>query len=58
MSDNLRSKSKYDNLSKAMRALSLSLSSPITEARDLSGIIKDFEIVYELGWKSLKSVCD
>lgn len=31
-----------------------SLSTPVTEPRDLSGIIKDFEMVYELSWKVLK----
>ena len=42
------------NLNKALQALKGSLADPVTEPRDLSGIIKDFEIVYELSWKTLK----
>lgn len=42
------------NFSKALGALRISLASPVTEPRDLSGIIKDFEICYELSWKTLK----
>lgn len=45
---------KKENLAKAVKALELSLGAPITEARDISGIIKDFEIAYELSWKLLK----
>lgn len=45
---------KLDNLRRALTALNTSLITPVTEARDLSGIIKDFEIAYELGWKALK----
>ena len=48
--------SSFDNFCKALRNLERSLSTPITEPRDLSGIIKDFEMVYELSWKVLKKV--
>lgn len=48
------SSSSFTNLQKAFRNLERSLSSPVTEPRDLSGIIKDFEMVYELSWKVLK----
>src|SRR5262249_41103683 len=43
-----------ENFTRAMAALQRSVSTPIAEPRDLSGIIKDFEIAYELGWKCLK----
>src|ERR1035437_3146813 len=46
---------KMANYSKALKALVRSSSAPITEPRDLSGIIKDFEITYELSWKTLKA---
>ena len=42
------------NLRKALSALETAVATPITEQRDLSGIVKDFEIVYELSWKALK----
>ncbi len=45
---------KLDNFRRALAALEVSLASPVTEARDLSGIVKDFELSYELGWKALK----
>lgn len=44
------------NFSRALANLRRSLSAPITEPRDLSGIIKDFEMTYELSWKVLKKV--
>ena len=44
----------FTNLEKAFSNLQRSLGTPITEPRDLSGIIKDFEMVYELSWKVLK----
>ena len=50
-----RSGQKALNFSKALRALERSVASPVTEPRDLSGIVKDFEIAYELSWKSLKA---
>jgi len=43
------------NFSRALRALEMSIALPVTTPRDLSGIIKDFEIAYELSWKSLKA---
>lgn len=42
------------NFSRALANLGRSLSAPVTEPRDLSGIIKDFEMAYELSWKVLK----
>lgn len=44
------------NLAKVVSNLDVSLSSPITEQRDLSGIIKDFELAYELSWKVLRTL--
>lgn len=45
-----------ENFKKAFSNLKQSLATPITEPRDLSGIIKDFEMTYELSWKSLKKL--
>jgi len=42
------------NYEKAFAALNKAQASPVTEERDLGGIIKAFEIVYELAWKALK----
>lgn len=46
--------SSFTNLEKSYRNLERSIGAPVTEPRDLSGIIKDFEMVYELSWKVLK----
>lgn len=43
-----------ENFHRALENLRRSLASPITEPRDLSGIIKDFEMAYELSWKVMK----
>lgn len=45
---------KRQNLVRAFDALQRSLSTPIEDERDLAGIIKSFEIVYELSWTMLK----
>lgn len=45
---------KLENFEKVLQALKRSASTPILEPRDLSGIIKDFELAYELAWKTLK----
>lgn len=50
-----RFEQKLRNFEKALNALEKSLATPVKEPRDLSGIVKDFEIVYELGWKALKT---
>jgi nucleotidyltransferase substrate binding protein (TIGR01987 family) len=42
------------NFKRAFANLERSLAHPITEPRDQSGIIKDFEMTYELSWKALK----
>jgi nucleotidyltransferase substrate binding protein (TIGR01987 family) len=44
------------NFRRALANLRRSLQAPVTEPRDLSGIIKDFEMTYELSWKSLKKM--
>ncbi len=48
--------SKRENFEKAFAALQKSISLPIENERDLAGIIKGFEIVYELSWTILKEV--
>jgi nucleotidyltransferase substrate binding protein (TIGR01987 family) len=52
--DTDRFQTALQNLKKAFSALEVSAKTPIQEPRDLSGIIKDFEITYELSWKCLK----
>ncbi len=55
--DNVRKKNledSFDNLTSAMESFEKCLKEPIHEDRDLAGIIKNFEFVYELTWKSLK----
>jgi nucleotidyltransferase substrate binding protein (TIGR01987 family) len=37
-----------------VQSLEKALASPVTEERDLAGIIKSFEFCYELSWTSLK----
>ena len=44
------------NYRRALAALTRSLVAPITEERDLGVIIKAFEIVFKLAWKSLKRI--
>lgn len=43
-----------ENFRSWLKTLQLSVAAPIKEPRDLSGIIKDFEMAYELSWKCLK----
>jgi nucleotidyltransferase substrate binding protein (TIGR01987 family) len=45
---------KFENLKKAYKSLDTAQSTPIVDARDIGGIIKAFEIVYELSWRLLK----
>lgn len=49
-----RTSKTIEHFKKALDALGKSTELPITEPRDLSGIIKDFELVYEIAWKALK----
>ena len=46
---------KLGNFEPAVAALSVSVATPVAEPRDVSGIIKDFELAYELSWKTLKA---
>jgi len=46
------------NFRRALAALDRSVAAPVTEPRDLSGIVKDFELLYELSWKTLKKVLE
>jgi nucleotidyltransferase substrate binding protein (TIGR01987 family) len=43
-----------ENFKRALTSLEVSVASPVLEPRDLSGILKNFEMAYELAWKSLK----
>lgn len=49
-----RFRTSFANLKKAFLSLSRSISTPVSEPRDRSGIIKDFELTYELTWNCLK----
>ncbi len=51
-----KTSSSWQNFCRALLALERSIALPIREARDLSGVIKDFELVYELSWKVLKKL--
>ncbi len=42
------------NFRRALANLEMSVALPVKEPRDMSGIIKDFEMAYELSWKVLK----
>jgi nucleotidyltransferase substrate binding protein (TIGR01987 family) len=55
-SKNLSQTSSFINYRRALANLERSLATPITEPRDQSGIIKDFEMTYELSWKVLKKI--
>ena len=44
------------NFSRTVENLELSVATPVREKRDLSGIIKDFELAYELAWKQLRTL--
>lgn len=48
--------SSAKNFSRSLANLERSVATPVTEPRDLSGILKDFEMVYELSWKLLKKL--
>ncbi len=49
-----KTSSVFENFRRAVANLERSISTPPVEPRDLSGIIKDFEMAYELSWKALK----
>jgi nucleotidyltransferase substrate binding protein (TIGR01987 family) len=42
----------------ALKSLDSALSSPVTEDRDLAGIIKCFEFTFETGWKYLRALLE
>ena len=44
--------------SSALGSLERALAAPITEDRDLAGIIKNFEFTYETGWKYLRALLE
>jgi nucleotidyltransferase substrate binding protein (TIGR01987 family) len=53
-----RTRRAVDSLRRAVCALERSATTPIAEPRDLSGIVKDFELAYELSWKALKKALE
>ena len=42
----------------ALKSLRAAVAAPVTEDRDLAGIIKNFEFTYETGWKYLRAQLD
>lgn len=50
----IRQASSFINFGRSLANLKRSVATPVTEPRDLSGILKDFEMSYELSWKVLK----
>lgn len=53
-----RSKQSFLNFKKALDSLEQAVSLPPLEDRDYGGIIKAFETVYELTWKTLKIILE
>ena len=53
-----RTRRSVESFRKALAALDRSVAAPVTEPRDLPGIVKDFELLYELSWKTLKEVLE
>ena len=52
--DSVKTSQSLINFEKALESLKKACEAPIKEERDMAGIIKNFEFVYELSWKSLK----
>lgn len=52
--DSVKTSQSLINLEKALNSLKSACEVPIEDDRDRAGIIKNFEFVYELSWKSLK----
>ena len=52
--DSVKTSQSLINFEKALESLKKACEAPIEEERDMAGIIKNFEFVYELSWKSLK----
>jgi len=48
--------SSQENFLRALENLKHSVGTPVLEPRDASGILKDFEMVYELSWKVTKKI--
>ena len=44
----------YQNFESALNKLKQYISTPVTEERDVSGIIQAFEYTFELSWKTLQ----
>ena len=46
----------FDNLKCSFAGLSDAIKAPITEERDVAGIIKCFELTYETSWRTLQKI--
>lgn len=49
---------KKNSFQAAFASLKDALSTPVTEDRDMAGIIKNFEFTFETGWKYLRALLD
>ena len=61
MNQKINSRKVDDSLEKlilAQRSLDEAISLPIKNKRDMAGIIKNFEFVFELSWKTLKRLLE
>ncbi len=47
-----------EKFEKAQDSLERALKSPIVEERDVAGVIKSFEFVFELSWKTLRRLLE
>jgi nucleotidyltransferase substrate binding protein (TIGR01987 family) len=52
------SKDKKLSFQSDLKSLEAAVAAPVTEDRDLAGIVKNFEFAYETGWKFLRALLD
>jgi len=50
------SKDVLPRLEKSFAQLELAVATPVAEPRDLAGIVKSFEFVFELSWKCIQAM--
>ena len=53
-----RSGTSLKNLIRAVKSLREAVQEPIRTDRDVAGVIKCFEVAYELSWKTLKKILE
>lgn len=55
---NIQFEKNRKNFSKAFQALEEALSTPSVSKKEIAGVIQHFEFVFELSWKTLKSLME